>query len=248
MDSGETPPPSGGFVISGQLKFFKLLRTIAYIDGFNLYFGCLKRVPHCRWLDVEALVRLLCKENNPNANIVSIQYFTAPIKAGLSPRGVEPVKAQSDYLRALKAHSPTVEIIEGKYFIVPGSYHEDTKPIDFTQKHKVLKPEEKQTDVNIALHMLRDATDQVCEQQVLFSNDSDYTPILSIIKQRHPDIRLGVVPPVLSGEVKRYPSRELTNLSDWARKPIQESILSSCQLPNKIPTRKKPIFKPAHWN
>lgn len=223
------------------------MRTIAYIDGFNLYFGCLKKAPHCRWLDVDALVRLLCKENNPNTKIVGIQYFTAPIKAGLSPRGDASVKAQNDYLRALKAHSPNVEIVEGKYFIVPGSYYGDTKPINFTQKHRVLRPEEKQTDVNIALHMLRDATDNACEQQVLFSNDSDYTPILSMIKQRHPDMRLGVVPPVLSGKVMRYPSRELTERSDWSRKPMKEFILKSCQLPKKIPTRKKPIIKPAHW-
>lgn len=74
--------------------------------------------------------------------------------------------------------------------------------------------------MNIALRMLSDATDQVCEQQVLFSNDSDYAPILAMIKQRHPDMRLGVVPPVLSGEVKRYPSRELSDLSDWSRNPI----------------------------
>lgn len=224
------------------------MRTIAYIDGFNLYFGCLKNAPHCRWLNVESLVRRLCKENNPETDIVSIQYFTAPIKSGLSPRGIESVKAQSDYLRALKAHCPFVDIIEGKYFIVPASYYGDTKPIDFSKKHKVLRPEEKQTDVNIALHMLRDATDQICNQQVLFSNDSDYAPIFAMIKQRHPDMRLGVVPPILSGEVKRYPSRELTDLSNWSRRSIRESTLNNCQLPDKIPTRKKPIFKPAHWN
>ena len=213
-----------------------------------MYFGCLKQVPHCRWLDVGAFVHLLCKENNPDAQIVSIQYFTAPIKAGLSPRGIDSVKAQSDYLRALKAHNPSMEIVEGKYFIVPGSYYGDSKPIDFSKKHKVLRPEEKQTDVNIALRMLSDATDQACEQQVLFSNDSDYAPILAMIKQRHPDMRLGVVPPVLSGEVKRYPSRELSDLSDWSRNPIQESLLRNCQLPDKVPTRKRPIFKPDHWN
>ncbi len=223
------------------------MRTIAYIDGFNLYFGCLKQVPHCRWLDVEALARQLCKENNPDTEIVGIKYFTAPIKAGLSPRGLDSVKAQSTYLRALNAHCPSIEIIEGKYFIVSGSYYGDTKPIDFSKKHKVLRPEEKQTDVNIALHMLSDVTDDLCDQQVLFSNDSDYAPIFAMIRQRHPKIRLGVVPPFLKTITDRYPSRELINLSDWSRKPISEPILASCQLPVKISTRKKPILKPAHW-
>jgi len=208
----------------------------------------LKLLPHCRWLDVEALVHLLCKENDPQSDIVGIKYFTAPIKAGLSPRGIDSVKAQSDYLRALEKPSSSLEIINGKYFIVPGNYYENSKPIDFTKKHKVLRPEEKQTDVNIALHMLSDAIDQRCQQQVLFSNDSDYAPILSMIKERDPTIRLGVVPPILSDKVARYPSTELAHLSDWSRKSIEESLLNRCQLPPKVPTRKRPILKPEHWN
>ena len=53
------------------------MHTIIYIDGFNLYFGCLKEISHCRWLDVEALAQRLCKENDPTTNIVGIKYFTA---------------------------------------------------------------------------------------------------------------------------------------------------------------------------
>gem|GEM_PF-665562 len=226
---------------------FHSLRTIAYIDGFNLYFGCLKQVPHCRWLDVESFVRTLCKEQDPQTNLLNIKYFTAPIKTGLSPRGHESSKAQHAYIRALVAHCPIIQIIEGKYFIVSGSYYGDTKPVDFRKKYKVLRPEEKQTDVNIALHMLSDATDGICDQQVLFSNDSDCAPILSTIRQRHPNMRFGVVPPFLKTKTDRHPSRELIDLSDWSRKPISESILLDCQLPERIPTRKKPILKPVHW-
>lgn len=223
------------------------LRTIAYIDGFNLYFGCLKQVPHCRWLDVESLVRTLCKEQDPQTNLVAIKYFTAPIKTKLSPRGRDSAKAQRTYMQALATYCPTIQIIEGKYFIVSGSYYGDTSPVDFSKKYRVLRPEEKQTDVNIALHMLSDATDELCEQQVLFSNDSDCAPIFSTIRQRHPAMRLGVVPPFLKTKTDRYPSRELIELSDWSRKPISESLLLECQLPERIPTRKKPILKPTHW-
>jgi len=31
------------------------LRTRVYIDGYNLYYGCLKNSPH-KWLDVRALL------------------------------------------------------------------------------------------------------------------------------------------------------------------------------------------------
>lgn len=46
-------------------------------------------------------------------------------------------------------------------------------PIDKTDRVNVWKFEEKQTDVNIALHMYRDAIKQHYTQQVLVSNDSD---------------------------------------------------------------------------
>jgi len=38
------------------------LRIIAYGDGFNADFGCLRRLPRRRWLDVAALVGRLCRE------------------------------------------------------------------------------------------------------------------------------------------------------------------------------------------
>jgi len=178
---------------------------------------------------------------------VEIKYFTAPIKTGLSPRGHDSSKAQHTYIRALVAYCPTIQIIEGKYFIASGSHFGDTKPVYFSKKYKVLRPEEKQTDVNIALHMLSDATDRLCDQQVLFSNDSDCAPILSTIRQRHPNMLLGVVPPFLKTKTDRHTSRELIDLSHWSRKPIRKSILLDFQLPEGISTRKKPILKPYHW-
>jgi len=33
------------------------LRTRVYIDGYNLYYGCLKNSPD-KWLDVRALVQI----------------------------------------------------------------------------------------------------------------------------------------------------------------------------------------------
>jgi len=155
------------------------LRTIAYIDGFNLYFGCLTRARHCKWLDLQKLALRLIKEHDPNSNIVRVKYFTAPIKAGLSPHGEASCIAQQDYLLALKSHCKLLEIIEGEFYIVPGKYHTNQKPVNFNERVDVLRPEEKQTDVNIALHMLCDATDGLCDQQVLFSNDSDCAPVLS---------------------------------------------------------------------
>ena len=225
------------------------MRTIAYVDGFNLYHGCLKRAAHCRWLDVQALATRLCREQNPDQTLVGVGYFSAPVKAALSPHGLDSCIAQQDYWLALRAHCPLLEIVLGDFFVASGSYHVDAPgPVDFTRKVRVLRPEEKRTDVNIALRMVLDAIDGRCEQQVLFSNDSDCVPALETIRTRCPDMRLGVIAPIPRGERSgRRPSADLLACAHWARDAIGENELLACQLPEPVRTRKRSIHRPERW-
>ncbi len=227
------------------------MRTIVYIDGFNLYFGCLARSRQNRWLNVQALAELLCRDQDPRSTVVAVKYFTAPIKARLSVRSTDSVTSQNNYFRALEAACPLIEIIKGEYQIVPGRYHRNQNPINFDEKIEVLRPEEKKTDVNIAVHMLCDAMDNRCDQQVLISNDSDCAPAVETIHARWPEMILGVIaplPPNAEDAIeKRRPSVDLSKPTTWARSVIRDEELARCQLPDKIPTRKKPILKPSHW-
>jgi len=52
------------------------IRTIVYIDGFNLYYRNLKNTPY-KWLDIEKFCESLLLPGTP---IVKIKYFTARIK------------------------------------------------------------------------------------------------------------------------------------------------------------------------
>lgn len=142
-----------------------------------------------------------------------------------------------------------MRIIQGKYIAFPGTYYaaDEKDKIDFSRKLRVIRPEEKQTDVNIALHMITDAADGHCEQQVLISNDSDYTPVLAMLKDRHPTIIRGLIPPILEGHDNRHASTDVLNLADWNHYPIKQKVLETCQLPDKVPTRKKPFIRPSHW-
>jgi len=72
------------------------VRTNVYVDGFNLYYGCLKGSPF-KWLDLVSFCRrLLPPEKN---QLQRIRYFTAKVRARAGrPQG--PVR-QSAYLRAL---------------------------------------------------------------------------------------------------------------------------------------------------
>ena len=71
------------------------LRTIVYIDGFNLYYGALRGTPY-KWLDLARLCRALL----PSDTIQEIKYFTARVSA----RPSKPTSAhdQGLYIRALR--------------------------------------------------------------------------------------------------------------------------------------------------
>jgi hypothetical protein len=49
-------------------------KVYVYVDGFNLYYGALKRTPY-KWLDLAALCRLML----PNDSIEHIKYYTARV-------------------------------------------------------------------------------------------------------------------------------------------------------------------------
>lgn len=52
-------------------------RVIAYVDGFNLYFGIRKAgFDNCRWLNIKKLVSSLLK---PHQILVDVRYFTSRV-------------------------------------------------------------------------------------------------------------------------------------------------------------------------
>jgi len=124
------------------------------------------------------------------------------------------------------------------------------KPIDKGERVEVYKFEEKQTDVNIALHMYRDAIHEACTQQVLVSNDSDLELSLKLINEDKPKIDLGlIVPrekPPTSGKF-RPPNKRLSQYVNWTRNYILDQECQDSQLNDKVATRKKTIIKPSYW-
>ena len=50
-------------------------KTIAYIDGYNLYYGLLKGTKF-KWLDMVALVKGMLRADH---ELVKVRYFTAPV-------------------------------------------------------------------------------------------------------------------------------------------------------------------------
>lgn len=149
------------------------LRTRIYIDGYNFYYGCLRGTPH-KWLD---LLTLFEKHILPSALVndaegrirnstlltsPSIKFFTAKIIESVA-RATDSVSSQARYHIALrKLHGSRIELIEGYYAVnkmkvkIVDAEYPDRLPRD-CQEIQAWKVEEKQSDVNLALHAYHDA-------------------------------------------------------------------------------------------
>ncbi|MDX8391018.1 MAG: NYN domain-containing protein [Mariprofundaceae bacterium] len=229
------------------------METIVYIDGYNLYYGCLKHSNY-RWLDVRKLfAETIVKIQSRTFTVTKIKYFTADVKTKFSSHGVQAQAAQSQYHRALKHLYPNeIEIIKGYYSEARAVLPRYKTPPDLNDLAHVWRLEEKQTDVNIALHAFRDVVSRNCEQIVIVSNDTDLEPLLKMVREEvGSTISVGVIFPIIKlksdGAKERPPSASLSQYADWTRRHILEEELEASQLSDVIPTNKKPIRKPSYW-
>ncbi len=81
--------------------------TNVYIDGMNLFYGCLKGTPY-KWLDLVALSKVLM----PRDSIQTVRYFTARVSNRAHDPGMD--KRQDHYLQALRTR-PEVRIHLGHF-------------------------------------------------------------------------------------------------------------------------------------
>jgi NYN domain len=204
-----------------------------YVDGFNLYYGCLKGTSY-KWLDLEALCALLL----PNYDVKRIRYFTARI-SGRPDQPDSPIR-QDAYLRAL-ASRPKVTIHYGKFLQstvrMPLAAPQSGGP----KTVEVIKTEEKGSDVNLATYLLLDAFRKDSDAAVVISNDSDLCEPIRIVQNEF-KMPVGLLIP------HSRPSEALRRLNPAFVKQIRRGPLSASQLPAKLTgPRSRTITKPAAW-
>lgn len=227
------------------------MKTCLYIDGFNLYRSVLKGTKY-KWLDVMKLFKEhILTTQGPQAEIVKLKFFTAPVKASYSKRGPDAVIAQNHYLRALQASYPSkVEIIMGFHLFQHTALPRYIEGVEANKNNMspVWLIEEKQTDVQIAMHIYRDAMLRDYEQLVVCTNDSDLEPCLKFVKEDRPETKLGLVTPLPHrGYLPSTSNQRLVQYSDWTRRYIREEELAASQLKPVVTTKRKPARKPPHW-
>lgn len=206
------------------------LRSIVYVDGFNLYYGALKGSRN-KWLNLERYFRLI----RPHDDLVAVRYFTALI-AGPD------VVLQSEYLRAL-ATQPLIEIILGRFKAKRVQCR--VGPCAFRGDRMFPAQEEKHTDVNIGVRLLDDAYQNLCDRFIVVSGDSDLVPALRMVKTRFPEKELVVYVP--SKNPTRGAAVEMRASADKHR-DLPLGAIEKAQFPNSLSDGGGgTITKPSSW-
>jgi uncharacterized LabA/DUF88 family protein len=154
-------------------------RVAVYVDGFNLYFGLRsKGWKRFYWLDIAGLAGNLLK---PHQILSVVKYFTARVSGP-----AEKAKRQTAFLEANEALGRCVMYF-GQYQLNPQVCRKCGS--------EVLVPNEKMTDVNIAVELMSDALQDVFDVALLISGDSDLAPPVLKIRELFPRKRIVVVSP-----------------------------------------------------
>lgn len=211
-----------------------MARVIAYIDGFNLYYG-IRRFGNVKWLNIEALVRAYL---DPGDTLERIHYFTARVKG--SPENPDSPGRQQTYLRALTT-LPLVEIHYGHFtrWLKPMLLGEPIAHLrPEPNRALVWKVEEKGSDVALGSRLVADAYERNFDVALVVSNDTDLCPPIEIAIAR------GLVVGVLNPQDGRG-APALRRLAT-VYKEVREGAVRASQFPDPVEIRNgKPIPKPS---
>ena len=107
---------------------------------------------------------------------------------------------------------------------------------------RILRTEEKRSDVNLATMLLVDCVFDTFDEAVVVSNDSDLAlPIEYAVNSFGKTV--GVINPQSHGK----PSGDLSKVASWAFKTITPSVLANSQFPAVVNAGRAKITKPASW-
>lgn len=207
-----------------------MVATNVYVDGFNLYYGCLRATPY-KWLDLGALASRLL----PRDNVQRIRYFTARVGVHDDPQS--PVRQQM-YLRALET-VPGLSIHYGHFLTRPAVMPLAHPPAKGSAFARVVKTEEKGSDVNLATYLLLDAFRKDCDTAVVISNDSDLKLPIEVA-QDELGIDVGVVNP-------HPPNKRSHALRPSFFKQIRQGALKTSQFPPSLTDANGTFHKPSGW-
>ena len=224
-----------------------MTRTIDYIDGFNLYYRALKPLGH-KWMNIDALSEAVLPASN---RIAAIKYYTARVSGRTDPGA--PAR-QHAYLRALES-LPRVTIHYGNFLtgkkwaglVQPPAFRPvcALPPGVVPQVAYVWKTEEKGSDVNLGVHLVRDAFTHAFDEAAVLTNDTDLVEPIRIVT-KEVGLSVTLLTPVSRLLKPSHPATSLVAVSTHVRHI--EPYLGPCVFPDPvILANGKIIKKPAGW-
>ena len=207
-------------------------RTRIYVDGFNFYYRAAKRY-NLKWIN---LLELCKRKLHPDNEIVGIKYFTALVHPDSSD--VHRLTRQQFYLRALRT-IPDLEIIKGTFKIRADYRRRVNISSGEDELVKVILPEEKGSDVNLAAHLMDDAHRDRYDVAAIISNDSDLVGAISLAKAT------GKIVGVLC------PSEEVVLSLERAasfNRMIEKKDLMETEFPQYMKDASGPFHRPKAWD
>ena len=200
-------------------------RVIAYIDGFNLYYGLRQKGWRWYyWLNVQTLAERLLK---PGQVLAATKYFTSVLLD--PPERRDPQVTHLDALQTLE---------DTQIFL--GHFLSDTQVCnDCGHSHPTYH--EKMTDVNIATEMMTDAFQDRFDVALLITGDGDLAGTVSSIRRLFPKKSVVVAfPPQRVSETLKRTASEYTN--------IKLDSLRESALPDRIIKRDGlALQRPISW-
>lgn len=213
-------------------------RAIVYVDGLNLY-GSALRSTKFKWLDIWSMSQTLTPAGY---SLEAAKYFSAELSSVAADDPDAP-KRQRNYMKALAA--TRVDVRRGVFIVPTGwraldmqtPWEDRTRPqlpqqtaavLDGLEagsarawKARVQLPEEKFTDVALAVEVVDDFHNKCCELALIITNDSDFKPAIEkVVNQGH---EVGVLSPADT-------NKKLKEAASWYR-PLRENLFRSHQLP-----------------
>ena len=108
------------------------MRTIVYVDGFNLFYRALKGTSW-KWLDLHSLFWTVLGSHH---DIRTIKYFTARVSA--TPADPSKAQRQDVYLRGLQHFRPHVQVFYGG-FLTHKVWAPLVRPIEGRKKVEIFR-------------------------------------------------------------------------------------------------------------
>lgn len=210
-------------------------RWAMYIDGYNFYYA-IKKQPHVTplhlgWCDFGRLGDALIGDRG---TLQSIYYFTAPVGAlgaAVGELGSEAAR-QDVWLKAVRS-IPRLTVVHG--------FHSVDGPRD--QREKTKKRTEKQTDVNIAVSLVRDAALDRYDTAIVVTADSDQIPaVRSATKDFGRNVEVWLPPGSAAGRWA-----ECTPIKRIRIASLTSAMLSDARLPDQLRVGATTLEIPTNW-